>query len=388
MRSLWSLEPGCAFTWMISADKSWCLGILHAEMNKVFLEVLRPKRGSFPPTVCTTRTPHNVRTHAVTNSITPTVWPQLNTVANILQKCTGMHHAIPVSSYFQAPGSCSSIGSVGPCPHVLPSSSWVSSDCRSPWNAPVPFLQTDAPPTIQQIHAWWTSWKTRGFEGMSWVSTHPNPTLDGYGYGLWINDCGWLWMVKSAQSSHVWWFPQKKHIASLVLTHPQSLSLMCHGETWWLTHVIYINSFIGIYRCLAHVFPSILLGCSSLPAIVDGKTSQKVLAGPEVGIPRNTGPSVGLIFSAVALLQMFGLRHRLTLGQLVKFWSKQQKIIWWIMCAFMDFMEYTMHYGEKTVWTTCSSKLESKFPKWDRTGWTQGGPLLGLQPINIEKQWC
>lgn len=44
-----------------------------------------------------------------------------------------------------------------------------------------------------------------------------------------------------------------------------------------------------------------------------------MLAGPEVGIPRNTGPSVGLIFSAVALLQMFGLRHRLTLGQLVKF---------------------------------------------------------------------
>ena len=79
-----------------------------------------------------------MRTHTVTNSITPTVWPQLNTVANILQKCTGMHHAIPVSSYFQAPGSCSSTGFVGPRPHVLPSSSWVSSDCRSPWNAAVP----------------------------------------------------------------------------------------------------------------------------------------------------------------------------------------------------------------------------------------------------------
>lgn len=33
---------------MISADKSWCLGILHAEMNKVFLKVLRPKKRFLP----------------------------------------------------------------------------------------------------------------------------------------------------------------------------------------------------------------------------------------------------------------------------------------------------------------------------------------------------
>ena len=99
---------------------------LHAEMNKVFLKVFRTKK-RFLPT--------NSLHHQDPSQCEDTYSDEFNHTYSLTTTKHRCQHSTKV--YWNAScntgtcfivfpgtvGSCSSIGSVGPCPHVLPSSS-------------------------------------------------------------------------------------------------------------------------------------------------------------------------------------------------------------------------------------------------------------------------